>query len=63
MYLGMALASAGIALYFESLAAGVLLAIVVAIIDPFVIAREERYLARRFGGNYEAYRRWVRRWL
>lgn len=63
MYLGMALASAGIALFFESIAAGLLLAIVVAVIDRFVIQREERYLAGRFGAAYAAYRARVRRWL
>ena len=63
MYLGMAVASAGIALYFESLAAAFLLAVVVAIIDRLVIQREERYLVRRFGPDYDAYRARVRRWL
>lgn len=63
MYLGMALVSGGIALYFESIIAGVLIAIVIAIMDRFVIAREERYLARRFGAEYDAYRLRVRRWL
>lgn len=63
MYLGMALTSAGAAIFFESLVAGILLALVVVTVDRFIIAREERYLARRFGEDYEAYRRQVRRWL
>ena len=63
MYLGMAVTSAGMALYFESLAAALLLVVVVVIIDRLVIAREERYLARRFGADYEAYQSEVRRWL
>jgi protein-S-isoprenylcysteine O-methyltransferase Ste14 len=63
MYLGMALTSAGIAILFESIAAALLVALVVAAIDRFVIAREERYLSRRFGNDYEAYRARVRRWL
>ncbi|NDY56174.1 isoprenylcysteine carboxylmethyltransferase family protein [Desulfovibrio sulfodismutans] len=29
----------------------------------YVIPREEAYLARRFGSDYETYRRSVRRWL
>lgn len=63
MYLGMALTSAGIAIFFESIVAGVLIALVVVLIDRLVIAREERYLSRRFGADYEAYRGSVRRWL
>jgi acetyl esterase/lipase len=34
-----------------------------AIVDQFVIQREERYLAAKFGADYEAYRQKVRRWL
>lgn len=63
MYLGMALTSAGIAIFFESLAAAILLVLVVIAIDRFVIGREELYLERRFGEEYAAYRRKVRRWL
>lgn len=63
MYLGMAVTSAGIALYFESLAAALLLAGAVVLIDRFVIRREERYLVRRFGADYDVYRARVRRWL
>jgi protein-S-isoprenylcysteine O-methyltransferase Ste14 len=32
-------------------------------LDWYVIAREERYLSRAFGAEYEAYCRKVRRWL
>ena len=28
-----------------------------------VIEREERYLERKFGGEYLNYKRWVRRWI
>lgn len=63
MYLGMVLTSAGIAVFFESLAAAILLGLVVVAVDRLVIAREERYLERRFGQDYAAYRRQVRRWL
>ena len=63
MYLGMAVAAAGIAIFFESIAAFVLLAGVVIVIDRWVIAREEAYLARRFGDEFAAYRKRVRRWL
>lgn len=63
MYLGLALAYAGLALLFRSAAAGLLLIVLLAIMDRLVIPREEAYLARRFGAGYEAYRRRVRRWL
>ena len=63
MYLGMALLCFGIAMFFESLAAALLLAVTLVVIDRYVIAREEAYLARRFGAEYEAYRAKVRRWL
>lgn len=63
MYLGMALFYAGIALLFLSPIAGVLLLPVLVVIDRLVIAREEVYLAKRFGAPYESYRRRVRRWI
>lgn len=63
MYLGMAVLSLGIALFFASLPAVLLTALAVLIIDRWVIAREEAYLTRRFGEPYAAYRRKVRRWL
>jgi protein-S-isoprenylcysteine O-methyltransferase Ste14 len=34
-----------------------------AIVDQFVIQREERYLAAQFGADYQAYCQKVRRWL
>ncbi len=40
-----------------------LLPLTVALLHWGVIAREERYLAKRFGEPYLAYRRQVRRWL
>lgn len=63
MYLGMALLCLGIGIFFESLAGIVLLGVVLVVIDRYVVAREEAYLARRFGTEYEAYRAKVRRWL
>lgn len=63
MYLGFALAYAGLALLFRSPVAGVMLIPVLVVMDRMVIPREEAYLARRFGETYEAYRRRVRRWL
>jgi hypothetical protein len=37
--------------------------VAIAIIDRGVIAREERYLERKFGAPYTDYKRHVRRWV
>jgi protein-S-isoprenylcysteine O-methyltransferase Ste14 len=63
MYVGMACAYAGVALAFGLLWALLLLAVVLAVVDRLVIAREERYLDRLFGEDYRRYRGEVRRWL
>lgn len=63
MYLGFFLAYAGLALLLRSPAAGLMLIPLFLVMDRLVVAREEAYLARRFGAGYEAYRRKVRRWL
>ncbi|QIK95572.1 isoprenylcysteine carboxylmethyltransferase family protein [Sphingomonas sp. HDW15A] len=63
MYLGMLLIYAAIALLFRSVSAGVLLIPLILALDQLVIRREEQYLGRRFGPQYEEYRRHVRRWF
>lgn len=63
MYLGMGLAHAGVAIASDSLAALLLLPLVVIVIDRWVIRREERYLQAKFGEDYLAYMNRVRRWL
>lgn len=62
-YLGMALTYAGIAIVSNAPWALVPLPAAIAVIDRGVIAREERYLRRRFGTPYEGYKRRVRRWI
>jgi protein-S-isoprenylcysteine O-methyltransferase Ste14 len=63
MYVGMALLTAGMGLWRDTWWVFVLLIPVVLVIDRYVIAREERYLRRRFGSAYDDYTRRVRRWL
>lgn len=63
IYLGFALVHAGTALTLRLWGPLLALAAVVVVIDRFVIAREERFLERRFGAAYTAYRARVRRWL
>jgi protein-S-isoprenylcysteine O-methyltransferase Ste14 len=62
-YLGMALVYVGIALLAEALWVLVPLPVVLAVIDRGVIAREERYLERKFGREYLDYKGTVRRWI
>jgi protein-S-isoprenylcysteine O-methyltransferase Ste14 len=62
-YLGMALVYIGIALCSEALCVFVPLPFVLAVIDRGVIAREERYLERKFGAEYTGYKTHVRRWI
>jgi protein-S-isoprenylcysteine O-methyltransferase Ste14 len=62
-YLGMALTYIGIAVTSSALWVLLPLPFVLAVIDRGVIAREERYLERKFGEEYLAYRRTARRWL
>jgi protein-S-isoprenylcysteine O-methyltransferase Ste14 len=62
-YLGMALTYGGIAIVSSAPWALALLPIALAFIDRGAIAREERYLERRFGTAYVDYKRRVRRWI
>jgi protein-S-isoprenylcysteine O-methyltransferase Ste14 len=62
-YLGMALTYAGIALVANAPWALVPLPVAIAVVDRGVIAREERYLERKFGTPYVDYKRRVRRWM
>ncbi|HSG34810.1 MAG TPA: isoprenylcysteine carboxylmethyltransferase family protein [Sphingomonadaceae bacterium] len=63
MYLGMALAYLGLALGLASPAALALFPVVIWVIRTQVIAREERYLEAKFGGDYLSYKADVRRWF
>lgn len=62
-YLGMALIYTGIAIVANAPWALVPLPVAVAVMDRGVIAREERYLERKFGAPYADYKRRVRRWI
>jgi protein-S-isoprenylcysteine O-methyltransferase Ste14 len=63
MYVSLALLYLAVALVLNSWWVVVLLPLVLVVIDRWVIAREERYLARAFPHDYAEYRRSVRRWL
>jgi protein-S-isoprenylcysteine O-methyltransferase Ste14 len=63
IYLGLAIAGAGIALAFNSwwMLLGVLAFALIA--NKHVIGKEEGYLEGKFGEAYSSYRRETRRWL
>ena len=63
MYVGLALLTCGLALFMNTWWPILLLVPVLVVVRLFVIAPEERYLRRRFGAEYEAYMRKVRRWV
>lgn len=63
IYLALTLAYVGIALERRALFPWALLAPLLAVVQRGVIAREERYLERKFGSVYLTYKALVRRWL
>ena len=63
MYLGMGILSAGLALALGSATSLLLIVPAIVAVDLFVIRREEAYLHRRFGPEYDSYKLRVRRWL
>jgi protein-S-isoprenylcysteine O-methyltransferase Ste14 len=63
MYLGLFLASAGFAVFWNAFWPLATLPFAILAMTVFVIRREERYLEERFGQPYHDYTRRVRRWL
>jgi protein-S-isoprenylcysteine O-methyltransferase Ste14 len=63
MYVAMTLLTAGMGLWLNTWWVFLLLVPALVAVDRFVIAREEAYLRRRFGSEYDAFTRRVRRWL
>jgi protein-S-isoprenylcysteine O-methyltransferase Ste14 len=63
MYVGMGLLYLGLALWLDRLWPVLLLPVVYALLWRLVVRREEAYLTSAFEGEYEGYRRRVRRWL
>ena len=63
IYLSMAIGYAALAVLLNSAWFLFVDVLFVGLISAGVIVREERYLTRKFGAEYEAYRRDVRRWL
>ena len=63
MYLGLTLLTAGVALGANTLWPIVVLIPTLFVLHREVITKEERLLESRFGDEYRAYRRRVRRWI
>ena len=63
LYLSMTLAYAGIATWRRAPVALALLPALLVVVQRGVIEREERYLEKKFGERYLAYKSRVRRWL
>ncbi len=63
MYLGMATLYLGGTLLLNDPWPLAFLPVVLALVQRYVIAREEAYLERRFGDAYRAYKARVRRWM
>ena len=63
IYLGDALIYLGATIGFQSPTALVVLPVVIAVMQRFVIRREEAYLTSRFGTAYTWYAARVRRWI
>jgi len=63
IYVSFVIVYLGIASLFNALWPLVLLPVAIIVIDRFVIVREERYLAGKFGEAYTRYKASVRRWL
>ncbi len=63
MYLGLALALAGWAMYLSNLVALLIVPAFVAYMTQFQIKPEERTLLAKFGPGFAAYMAAVRRWI
>lgn len=63
MYLGFLLFLTGVACYLMHLPAFIALPLFVLYMNRFQIQPEERFLLQKFGTDYQAYLKQVRRWL
>lgn len=63
IYLSLAIGFAAVAAWLDTAWFLIMDALFVSLITAGVILREEEYLRRKFGAQYEAYRSEVRRWL
>ena len=63
LYMSMILGYLSASVWIGSTPSLLLLPVAIVVLQRFVIRREEAYLTRRFGEEYVAYTRRVRRWV
>jgi protein-S-isoprenylcysteine O-methyltransferase Ste14 len=63
MYVGFVLWTLGLAFLVNCVWIFCVVPIGIILTDRLIIAREEKYLERKFGDEYLAYKRRVRRWI
>ena len=63
LYVSLFLLYAGVSFVLQAWWAIILTPLLLAAMNRYVVAREERYLERRFGAQYSDYCKRVRRWL
>jgi len=63
IYLSMLIILFGLDFYFFSITSFVNLIIFFIVINFFIIPIEESNIAKKFGNNYEEYKKSVRRWI
>ena len=63
MYLSLVLFYCGLGIFFGNWWTFILLPFLIAVVQLYVIRKEEHYLQNNFGTDYEAYRKKVRRWI
>lgn len=63
MYLSLVCLYSGLAIFFGNWWTLILLPLLIAIVQLYVIKREEEYLQQAFGSYYDEYKKRVRRWI
>lgn len=63
MYLSLVFLYSGLGIFLGNWWTFLLLAFLIAVVQSYVIQKEEQYLRRAFGSDYDRYRKKVRRWI
>jgi protein-S-isoprenylcysteine O-methyltransferase Ste14 len=63
MYLSLGCLYSGLAIFFGNWWTLIFIPALVAVVQLYVIKKEEAYLQQAFGNNYDEYKRKVRRWI